>query len=515
MKRIKAGGEKKKKKAEADKKKKKRVQEEVEADKVRAEELELHKLVAAKQAATDRAENASEAHRAAQRSTFHGARVFIGSPTVMTPIAEIQLALVQLEAACAFEEGATAAVRAARCEWRDNVRGGATLALGGAAPFVVVGVAAEVANPIGTYVRSGAVYSSDVSGGDEPTFAPMRTGVVFDVDHAWDGAPQPSAPPAPVGAENSAELLRAPRDSHLNDGSFASLAAAYGDVQFQDYGEPHGANKNKNANRHHATELAAMAPMTTAPTSYCAVSVVELRTQLLKLEAAMTVNRQKSEWSMHSHFLRKKWSRYVASDDVKRDVGEDKLVSRLASGLLMLDRSLEERVPMARKHELVWRDQIVNQGDVVCVWAARRAWRQRLEGLGGSSRALEWDAGPPPPVVVRSAPTARSGGGGYSSSSGGGSASRANMSRTIAKVCRNCSFGSARDECAICRKWVGSNKETGKLCNSHQFGQDHLTCCKCGKKEFEGSCAPAKLCSSCSFGSSGSKCVLCRTPWGR
>ena len=314
--------------------------------------------IAAQQAAFDEQENAVEAHHATQRSTFHGAHAFIGSPTVMSPIAEIQVALIQLEAACKFEEGATTVVRSARREWRDNVCGAATLALGGAAPVTVVGT--EV----------------------EPTFALMRTGAVYDVDSAWGGALQPSAPPAP-GNEMSTGLLRAPRDSHMNDHSFDARPMDENDVKNE--------NKNTTVAPRGGVELTPMAPMsaasygapvTTTATSYRAVSIVELRTQLLKLEAAITVRRQVSMWSKHSHFLRKKWKAYVASEDVAHCVGEDKLLSRLASGLLILDRSLEERVPMARKTKLVWRDQISNQGDVVCVWAGRRAWRQRLEGLG-------------------------------------------------------------------------------------------------------------------------------------
>ena len=442
-------------------------------DFVAAEQAAAALAARLQQAAFDRDANAQEAYRATQRSTFHGARAFIGSPTVMTPIVEIQLALIQLEAACAFEEGATAPVRAARCEWRKNVCGVATLALGGTAPITVVGVAAvvaaEVANPLG-FVRTGAVYSSDVSGGQEPTFAPMRTGAVYSsdvsggreptfapsIDHTWDGARQPSAPPAPTSSDG---LLCAPRDSLLNDSAFASLAAAHSDAPLHGYRESnlncldtvdvYGHNKNTNTSamgaQHRMTELTQMqpmqAPVTTAATGYCAVSVAELRTQLLKLEVAMAVESQVCVWSENSHCLRKKWCRYVASEDVDRGVGEDKLVSRLASGLLMLDRSLEERVSIARKQELVWREQIVNQGDVVCVWAARQAWRQRLEGLGGNSHALEWDAGVTP---LRSTPALRSGGGGTK------------ISRNIALVCRSCDLvgGRTADKCAVCSEWV-------------------------------------------------------------
>jgi len=58
-------------------------------------------------------------------------------------------------------------------------------------------------------------------------------------------------------------------------------------------------------------------------------------------------------------------------------------------------------------------------------------------------------------------------------------ASSSSSSKKVAKVCQNCSFGSKRDQCAVCQKWVGSCREGGRLCNNCKFGSKHLTCCMC------------------------------------
>lgn len=50
-----------------------------------------------------------------------------------------------------------------------------------------------------------------------------------------------------------------------------------------------------------------------------------------------------------------------------------------------------------------------------------------------------------------------------------------------ARLCNNCGFGSRKDNCVLCGKWVGSNGIPARLCNNCGFGNRKDNCCKCGK----------------------------------
>jgi ribosomal protein L37E len=50
-----------------------------------------------------------------------------------------------------------------------------------------------------------------------------------------------------------------------------------------------------------------------------------------------------------------------------------------------------------------------------------------------------------------------------------------------ARLCNNCGFGSKKDDCAKCGKWMGSTKIPARLCDDHGFGSKKDNCVKCGR----------------------------------
>ncbi len=49
-----------------------------------------------------------------------------------------------------------------------------------------------------------------------------------------------------------------------------------------------------------------------------------------------------------------------------------------------------------------------------------------------------------------------------------------------AQLCNNCGFGSKKDNCAKCDKWMGGSKIPANLCNNCGFGSKKDNCVKCG-----------------------------------
>ena len=286
----------------------------------------------------------AEEQLAMQRSNHTGAYNFIGSPTVVTAVAEIQIAMIQLEAAFTRtkerdsdyvvgtlaripqmesftqwtdrlkrvidrvkEELVTDRMKEDR-EWREAVRtsahviGAATLATAISNPCFTTANSVALATATATTVRTGVVYSAD-DGWASVAMATSGTGSVGGAARAAS-APAPSAPPVPS--------------------------------------QPH------------------LVP--TTPTSYSPITVSELRTQLLKLEEAIPNSKKVDEWTKHSGFLRGKWLSFVKTDD--RDADEAYACAQLASSLLLLDKALATRRPVAKAKDLVWRDLLSNQGDV-------------------------------------------------------------------------------------------------------------------------------------------------------
>lgn len=87
-------------------------------------------------------------------------------------------------------------------------------------------------------------------------------------------------------------------------------------------------------------------------------------------------------------------------------------------------------------------------------------------------------------------------------------ASRAHAEHYPAMLCGDCSFGSKKDNCAKCGKWMGSTKIPARLCGDHGFGSKKDNCARCGK--WVGSTkARAHICNDCGFGSKKDNCVVC------
>lgn len=77
-----------------------------------------------------------------------------------------------------------------------------------------------------------------------------------------------------------------------------------------------------------------------------------------------------------------------------------------------------------------------------------------------------------------------------------------------AKLCGDCSFGSKKDNCARCGKWMGSTRIPARLCSDHGFGSKADDCARCGR--WVGSSkARAFVCGDCGFGSKKENCVRC------
>jgi len=77
-----------------------------------------------------------------------------------------------------------------------------------------------------------------------------------------------------------------------------------------------------------------------------------------------------------------------------------------------------------------------------------------------------------------------------------------------AQLCGDCSFGSKKDNCAKCSKWMGSTKIPARTCSDCGFGSKQDNCVKCGK--WVGSQGkPAYVCNDCGFGSKKDNCVKC------
>ena len=88
------------------------------------------------------------------------------------------------------------------------------------------------------------------------------------------------------------------------------------------------------------------------------------------------------------------------------------------------------------------------------------------------------------------------------------SARLAHATHYPAKLCGDCSFGSKKDNCTRCGKWMGSTRIPARLCGDHGFGSKGDNCARCGK--WVGSSkALAFVCGDCGFGSKKDNCVIC------
>jgi hypothetical protein len=77
-----------------------------------------------------------------------------------------------------------------------------------------------------------------------------------------------------------------------------------------------------------------------------------------------------------------------------------------------------------------------------------------------------------------------------------------------ARLCNSCGFGSKKDECAHCGKWMASTRIPARLCSQHGFGSKADNCVRCGK--WVGSNKQlAYLCGNCGFGNKKDNCVIC------
>ena len=80
--------------------------------------------------------------------------------------------------------------------------------------------------------------------------------------------------------------------------------------------------------------------------------------------------------------------------------------------------------------------------------------------------------------------------------------------RHPALLCNDCGFGSKKDNCVKCGKWVGSSKIKGYIGDCCGFGSKKENCVKCGK--WVGSTRiHGTLCNDCGFGSKKDNCVIC------
>src|SRR4051812_48706539 len=87
-------------------------------------------------------------------------------------------------------------------------------------------------------------------------------------------------------------------------------------------------------------------------------------------------------------------------------------------------------------------------------------------------------------------------------------AGRARAEHYAAKLCNNCGFGSKKDDCVKCGKWMGTTKIPARLCGEHGFGSKKDDCAKCGK--WVGTHDQlAYVCNNCGFGSKKDNCVKC------
>jgi len=326
------------------------------AEEARVRNLQAAAAFRAQQLAAFRAQElAAEEQLALQRSNRAGAYEFIGSPTVMTPLAEIQIALIQLEAAFSRVNGKKekdGRMQEDR-EWREAVR--TTLRVTGAPPpvtvipnpcFITPGLATATAST----VHTGVVYSADDGWASVAMATSGMGGGAGGAAAYGASAPAPSAPPAP----------RESRMSEMdNNNVFVANAAAKPHRMSMEM-TPIGAPVVVTAP---VTAAPSQPPVvTTTPTSYSPVTVAELRTQLLKLEEAIRLPTKVPEWWAHHDFLRRKWLSFLKTDERKGD--EAYACARLASSLLLLDKALATRRPVAEAKDLVWRDLLSNQGDV-------------------------------------------------------------------------------------------------------------------------------------------------------
>lgn len=86
--------------------------------------------------------------------------------------------------------------------------------------------------------------------------------------------------------------------------------------------------------------------------------------------------------------------------------------------------------------------------------------------------------------------------------------SRAEAVHYKAQLCGSCGFGSKKDNCAHCGKWMGSTKIPARTCGDCGFGSKADNCVVCGK--WVGSSGtPAHVCNNCGFGSKKDNCVKC------
>ena len=77
-----------------------------------------------------------------------------------------------------------------------------------------------------------------------------------------------------------------------------------------------------------------------------------------------------------------------------------------------------------------------------------------------------------------------------------------------AMLCSNCGFGSKKDNCVICGRWMGSTRIPAYLCSNCGFGSKKDNCILCGRW-IGGSGVPACICNNCGFGNKKDNCVKC------
>lgn len=53
--------------------------------------------------------------------------------------------------------------------------------------------------------------------------------------------------------------------------------------------------------------------------------------------------------------------------------------------------------------------------------------------------------------------------------------------KSTAHICGNCSFGSKKDNCVKCDKWMANQRSTAHICGNCCFGSKKDNCVKCGK----------------------------------
>lgn len=77
-----------------------------------------------------------------------------------------------------------------------------------------------------------------------------------------------------------------------------------------------------------------------------------------------------------------------------------------------------------------------------------------------------------------------------------------------AKLCNDCGFGTKKNDCVKCGKWVGTTDIKARLCSDCGFGTKKNNCVKCGKWVGNAD-IDAKLCNNCGFGTKKENCVKC------